>query len=89
MMLRMRTTVRIDDELYARVRTRAAETGRSIGEVIEDALRIGLAPQPGTGAEVGALPVFEGTGVMPGVDLTSNAGLADVMDEGAPVDAVR
>jgi predicted transcriptional regulator len=40
----MRTTVRIDDELYRAVKEQAARTGRAIGEVIEDALRRSLPP---------------------------------------------
>jgi predicted transcriptional regulator len=39
----MRTTVRIDDELYRALKATAARTGRSVGEVMEDALRVFLA----------------------------------------------
>lgn len=88
MMLTMRTTIRIHDELYAEVRTRAAASGRSIGEVIEDALRVAFATSPPT-TEPEPFPVFGGSGVMPGVDLSSNAALADAMDEEQPVDALR
>ncbi len=35
------------------------------------------------------LPVHSGGGLMPGVDLTSNASLRDVMDEDTAVDALR
>lgn len=88
MMLAMRTTIRIHDELYAEVRARAAASGRSIGEVIEDALRVAFAAAPTTG-EIAPFPVYGGSGVMPGVDLTSNAAMVDAMDEGQPVDALR
>lgn len=89
MVLPMRATLRIDDQLYAQVRARAVETGRSIGEVVEDALRIAFASGRDSAQELPPLPTFEGSGVQPGVDLTSNVGLADVMDGGATVDALR
>jgi predicted transcriptional regulator len=39
----MRTTITIQDDLYRRVKSEAAATGRSVGELIEDALRDALA----------------------------------------------
>lgn len=85
----MRTTIRIDDQLYRRVKERAAVTGRTIGDVIADAVRLALDGDV-EGDDVAVdLPVFSGTGVLPGVDLTSNAALRDTMDEGVPVDALR
>ncbi len=85
----MRTTIRIHDDLYAKVRSRAASSGRSIGEVIEDALRRAFADGGAPPSDVEPLPTYGGSGVMPGVDLTSNAALAEAMDEGAAVDAMR
>lgn len=89
MMPTMRTTIRIHDDLYAQVRSRAASSGRSIGEVIEDALRAAFANADESLPDVEPLPTFGGSGVLPGVDLGSNAALADVMDEGTAVDALR
>jgi plasmid stability protein len=40
----MRTTIRIDDELYREVKARAARSGRTVAAVLEDAVRRGLAP---------------------------------------------
>lgn len=85
----MRTTIRIHDDLYAEVRQRAATSGRSIGEVVEDALRTAFADTPAAEGEVEPLPTFGGSGVLPGVDLGSNAALAETMDEGESVDALR
>lgn len=85
----MRTTIRIHDDLYAEVRSRAASTGRSIGEVVEDALRTAFADPGEPARPVDPLPTFGGSGVLPGVDLASNAALAEVMDEGVTVDALR
>jgi Arc/MetJ family transcription regulator len=85
----MRTTVRIDDALYRRVKARAAQTGRTTGEVIEDALRMVLRPPGRAEVELPPLPVFGGGGVLPGVDLASNAALRERMDEDTGIDALR
>lgn len=84
----MRTTIRIDDDLYRRAKARAAQSGRTVGELIEDAVRAALRPRP-RDVELPPLPVFGGSGVQPGVDLTSNVALRDMMDEPADVDAMR
>lgn len=89
MMFGVRTTIRIHDDLYAQVRARAASTGRSIGEVVEDALRTAFANSGEPAPTVDPLPTFGGSGVLPGVDLASNAALTDTMDEGTAVDALR
>jgi hypothetical protein len=85
----MRTTIRIDDGLYRRVKTRAAATGRTVGEVIEDAVRAALRARPEGPSELPPLPVFGGSGVLPGVDLASNVALRDLLDEGTGLDALR
>lgn len=84
----MRTTIRIDDELHARIKQVANRTGRSIGEVIADAVRQSLDERP-PAAELEDLPVHGGDGVMPGVDLSANAALRDAMDTDMAVDAIR
>ncbi len=63
-------------------------TGRTVGEVIEDAIRADLRPR-GAVSEVTPLPVFGGSGVLPGVELASNAALRELMDEDGGVDAMR
>lgn len=84
MLLCMRTTVRLDDELLAAAKRRAAETGRTLTEVMADALRRELA-LPAALAERGSveLPTFGGNGLQPGVDLDDTAGLVDLMEAGA------
>ena len=83
----MRTTIRIDDELYRSVKERAARSGRTIAAVIEDAVRIAFSVRaPAREAE--PTPVFGGSGTLPGVDLSDHAGLREVMDDGE-VDALR
>jgi plasmid stability protein len=85
----MRTTIRINDALYRRVKARAAQTGRTVSDVVEDALRESLSPRRGEQTELPALPVVGGSGVMPGVDLANHAALRDRMDDGVELDALR
>jgi hypothetical protein len=86
----MRTTIRIDDALYRRAKSRAAEQGRTVSEVIEDAVRSGLEPKQTTAPDAATrLPTFRGTGTLPGIDLNDNARLRDVTDEGEPLRALR
>lgn len=74
----VRTTVSIDDELLAAARRRAAERGQTLGQVVEDALRHELVRRP---RDLPPLPVLEGTGgLRPGVDLSSNRAIAELLD---------
>ncbi len=84
----VRTTIRIDDGLYRKVKERAARNGMTVGEVIENALRDALRPARRT-TPVDELPVFGGSGTYPGVDLTDTASLRDLMDEESALDALR
>jgi hypothetical protein len=84
----MRTTIRIDDEVYRRVKRVADRSDRTIGQVIEDAIQLAFRPTPND-ESVADLPVYGGSGVMPGVDLTSNRSVAEAMDEDVPLDALR
>jgi hypothetical protein len=85
----MRTTIRIDESVYRRAKAQAAESGRTVSEVIEDAVREALAPRLDDTVALRPLPVFTGSGLQPGVDLSCNAALLDLMDEGVPLDALR
>lgn len=79
----------IDDQLLIRAKVHAAETGRTLGEVMEDGLRVALAGRPEQPGPLVPLPTHSGTGIQPGVDLASNAALRDRMDEETGVDALR
>jgi hypothetical protein len=85
----VRTTIRIDERLYRQVKARAAEQGRTVGQLIEDAVREAVRPRPRSTQALPPLPVFGGSGTLPGVDLSDNAALLDLMEEGEPVDAMR
>ncbi len=86
----MRTTIRIDDELYHEVKAQAARTGRTVGALIEDAVRRSVSSAVAEPAPpLAPLPVYGGSGVLPGVDLTSSASLREVMEADEAVDALR
>jgi|GEM_PF-528552 len=74
----MRTTVNIHDGLLETAKQRAQREGRSLGEFIEEAIQAYVtASEHRSGPP---LKVFEGPlGVLPGVDLSTNAGLYAAM----------
>lgn len=79
----MRTTVRIDDALFADVKALAGRTGRTLTQVIEDSLRQALAAPRGGDDRPVELPVVRGGRLRPGVNLDSMADLLDIMDDDA------
>lgn len=86
----MRTTIRIDDELYRRAKAHAALGGRSVGELIEDAVRVALRPRrDAPHPEAEELPTYGGSGTLPGVDLEDVRSLRDSMDAGRSLDALH
>jgi hypothetical protein len=85
----MRTTIRIDDDLYRRAKASAARRGQTVGELIEDAVRLALRPRNTAAAEIPELPVYGGSGTLPGVDLGDAGALRDLMDATADTRALR
>lgn len=78
----MRTTLTIDSQVLAEFKRRAAESHRTISGLIEDALREHLSRERDQAATKALdFPIVSGGGVAPGVDLSSNAALADFVDE--------
>jgi len=78
----MRTTIRLDDDLLREAKRQAAASGRTLGAVIEDALREALSRRPAEGRrEHVRLTTFRGQGVRPGVDLDDSAALLDLMED--------
>lgn len=81
MLRRMRTTVRLPDELLRRAKRHAAETGQTLTSLIERALRRELQrPRPDAPTERFRVHTVDGRGVLPGVDLDDTAALLDRMD---------
>jgi len=85
MLLCVRTTIDVDDELMLALKRVSAETRRSLKSLIEDAIRSTLAKREAGAGEAGAQKVitFRGNGVQPGVNIDSMRELLDIM-EGTP-----
>jgi hypothetical protein len=76
----MRTTLVLDDQVYAEVRMLAAASHRSVSSVVEDALRRLLATRAAEALPVATeLPTFSGR-LRRGVSLDDGAALLDAMD---------
>ena len=77
----MRTTIRLDDRLLADTKKLAAESGRTLTAVIEDALRevVGRRRKPGRAVRP-KFTTFRGKGLCAGVDLDTSAALLDLME---------
>jgi len=76
----MRTTIHLDDNLLAELRRIAADDGRTLTSVIQDALREALSRRQDSPSAPVELPVFHGSGLLPGVDLHDSASLLDHME---------
>ena len=77
----MRTTVRLDERLLAEAKKYAAETGRTLTAVLEDALRETLARRSArVKRKTVRLKTIKGDGIRPGVDLDDTAALLDLME---------
>lgn len=77
----MRTTVRLPDDLMKAVKRHAVETGRTLTDVIEEALRAELARRDTPRVrEAPPLPTYGSGGLRPGVDLDDTSGLLDLLE---------
>jgi hypothetical protein len=78
----MRTTVRLPDDLMRQVKRLAAETDRTLTQLIEDSLReiLARARRGASREEPFTVRTFRGTGLAPGLDLDHMAELLDVLD---------
>lgn len=80
----MRTTVNIDDHLLAEAKVLAARTSRSLGSILDDALRAMLHRDTGPKArQVFELPTHGHGGLQPGVDLDDKDALAELIGDNA------
>lgn len=80
----MRTTVTIDDRLLRQAKLAAAQSGRTLSDLVDDGLRLLLDQRPGRRLAPVELPVFGGSGLRPGVDLEDKEGLSALLDEVEP-----
>lgn len=83
MLLRMRTTLDINDRLLAEAKSLAARRGLSLKALVEEALRERLHARGDRRRAAVALPTYSGDGLQPGVDLTDGAALLELMDADA------
>jgi hypothetical protein len=85
----MRTTLSISDELLTAAKRRARERGQTLGEFVDGAIQRELSDVSDR-IEAPPIPVFRGgTGPRPGIDLSSNQALFELLDEGVPLDQRR
>lgn len=77
----MRTTIRLNDDLLKRAKKRAADEGRTLTSLIEDALVLILSKARSSRRKRIELPVSKATGgVLPGIDLNRSGDLEEVMN---------
>jgi len=78
----MRTTIKLDDDLLIEAKAIAARTGRTLADVVEEAVRDSFARrrQARQRPERPSLPSFGQGGLRSGVDLDDSAALIDLMD---------
>ena len=76
--MRVRTTVRLPEDLVVRAKRKAAAEGRSLTALIEDGLRRVLNERAATSRAVHVLPPVSSAvgGLMPGIDLRTSPSLA-------------
>jgi hypothetical protein len=78
----MRTTVSIDDDLLKEAKVLAASSGKTLGQLVEDALRESLNQRKTSKQRPRViLPTFTGGGLMPGVDLEDKDALWELLDQ--------
>ena len=80
MLLCMRTPLDINDELLRAAKAHAVDGRLTLKATVEQALRAFLAGPARARSDPPPIPVFRGRGVQPGVDLTDNVALEDMMD---------
>jgi hypothetical protein len=77
----MRITVRLNDDLLAQAKHAAAQSGRTLTAIIEDALRQALSRNQSPSKRRRTRLVSSGEGwLKPGANLDSTAELLDIMD---------
>ena len=77
----MRTTIRINDDLLKIAKKHAADEGRTLTSLIEEALSLIVAKPKARKRRRVELPVSEASGgVLPGIDLNRSSDLEEAMN---------
>lgn len=79
-MRKVRTTIDLDPDVDARLRTLARERGLPLKTVINDALRAGTRATQGSGAAPYRLPTRR-LGIRPGIDVDKALALAGELED--------
>ena len=80
MLLCVRTTIDLPDDLLVELKKRAASSRRTLKAIIEDSLRQAVARRgPGRKTRPVRLTTYGEGGLQPGVDLDDGAALLDLM----------
>jgi plasmid stability protein len=78
----MRTTIKLDDEVFRAYKQRAAAHGTTFAQEVEDALRADLHGRREVAAdEPFEVLVFDGDGSRALIDIDDNRALQELMDE--------
>lgn len=87
----MRTTVRLNEALLEQAKREARKRGETLTSLIELGLRLVLSQNDANRVRPKVeLPVSRHRGgVRPGVDLTNNAALLDLMERDLPLEKLR
>lgn len=85
-LLRVRTTIHIDDDLLVELAKAAADTSNSLNAIVQNALREYLYKSRKTERAAVDLPVFHGTGLVPGVNVNNTTELLDFMSTDNGID---
>jgi hypothetical protein len=76
----MRTTINIDEHIMALAKRKAVAQKKSLGEVVEDALRIAFVNRSKKSTHI-RLITAKGAGLKPGVDLDDSRSLLEIMEK--------
>lgn len=71
----------IDDEVFKEAKVRAVREGRTLGELITEALRERMARTEAIGDHRYVAVTYGEGGPLPGVDVANNAAPRDLMDD--------
>lgn len=86
----VRTTIKLDDELFRAYKQRAAARGTTFAEEVEDALRADLQSRSAAADEEPfEVLVFDGDGSRALVDIDDNRALQKLIDDEHPVEGLR
>ena len=81
MIIRMRTTITIEEHLLREAKAEALRTNRTLGELVSEGLRTVLGRRGKSDRQPHAsLVTFKGSGVLPGIDLDDSQELLARME---------